>query len=73
MEKTKFFEELKETLELDGEINEDTSICLSSLAILSLIVFIDENFGKQIKAAELKNVGVVNDIIILIGTENIEN
>jgi acyl carrier protein len=71
MEKTKFFNELKETLELDGKINEKTSINLSSLAVLSLIVFIDENFNKQISAAELKKVVTVNDLIVLIGTENL--
>ena len=57
--------------ELDGKINEKTSINLSSLAVLSLIVFIDENFNKQISAAELKKVVTVNDLIVLIGTENL--
>ena len=71
MKKAKFFEELKETLELDGEINEKTPINVTSLAILSLIVFIDENFDKQISATELKKVACVNDLIMLIGPGNI--
>jgi len=71
MEKSKFFNELKETLELDGEINEKTSLNITSLAALSLIVFIDENFNKQINAAQLKKVVTVNDIIELIGTKDI--
>ena len=71
MNKAKFFEELKETLELDGEINEKTPVNLTSLAILSLIVFIDENFDKQISATELKKVASVRDLIKLIGPGNI--
>jgi len=71
MEKSKFFNELKETLELDGDINEKTSLNITSLAALSLIVFIDENFNKQISAAQLKKVATVNDLIELIGTKDI--
>lgn len=71
MNKTKFFNELKETLELDGEINEETPVNITSLAVLSLIVLIDENFNKQISPTELKKVAIVNDLIVLIGTKNI--
>lgn len=71
MEKSKFFNELKETLELDGDINEKTSLNITSLAALSLIVFIDENFNKQISAAQLKKVATINDLIELIGTKDI--
>lgn len=71
MEKSKFFNELKETLELDGDINEKTSLNITSLAALSLIVFIDENFNKQVSAAQLKKVATVNDLIELIGTKDI--
>lgn len=71
MEKVKFFNELKETLELEGEIDEKTSLNITSLAILSLIVFIDENFNKQISPAQLKKVSNVDDLILLIGTNEI--
>ena len=71
MKKSKFFNELKETLELDGDINEKTSLNITSLAALSLIVFIDENFNKQVSAAQLKKVATVNDLIELIGTKDI--
>jgi acyl carrier protein len=67
MEKSRFFNELKETLELDGDINEKTSLNITSLAALSLIIFIDENFNKQISAAQLKKVATVNDLIELVG------
>jgi acyl carrier protein len=72
MEKNKFFEELKENLEFEGELDEKTPINLTSIATLSLIVFIDENFNKLIKASELKNIAIVNDLIVLIGEENIK-
>ena len=71
MEKSEFFNELKETLELDGDINEKTSLNITSLAALSLIVFIDENFNKQVSAAQLKKVATVNDLIELVGTKDI--
>jgi acyl carrier protein len=70
MEKAKFFTELKDTLELDGIVNENTILHLTSLATLSVIVFIDENFSKQIKAVELKNVYSVGTLMELIGMEN---
>ena len=70
MEKSKFFEELKDALELDGIVNESTLLYLSSLATLSLIAFIDENFNKQIKAIDLKKVNSVALLMELIGLEN---
>jgi acyl carrier protein len=69
MEKGKFFEELRETLELNDVINENSTLTLSSLEILSVIALVDENFDLQIKAAELKSINSVNDLMILIGLE----
>jgi acyl carrier protein len=71
MEKSKFFNELKEILELDGEIKENTSVNITSIGILSLIVFIDENFNQQISPADLKKVTIINDLITLIGAKEI--
>lgn len=69
MGKVKFFEELKDALELDGIVNENTILHLTSLATLSVIVFVDENFDKQIKASVLKNVSSVLTLMELIGME----
>jgi acyl carrier protein len=70
MEKAKFFEELKDTLELDDIVNEATTLHLSSLATLSVIVMIDENFEKQIRATDLVKVNSVITLMELIGLEN---
>jgi acyl carrier protein len=72
MEKTIFFEELKDTLELDGIVDETTILHLTSLAILSVIVLVDENFDKQIRTVDLKNISSVKSLMELIGLENFE-
>ena len=72
MEKTIFFEELKDTLELDGIVDETTILHLTSLAILSVIVLIDENFDKQIRTVDLKNISSVKSLMDLIGLEKFE-
>lgn len=70
MDRINFFNGLKDTLELDGVVNEKTILHLTSLATLSIIVFIDENFDKQIKTADLKKVSSVLTLMGLIGMEN---
>ncbi|MGA1977592.1 MAG: hypothetical protein ABSG89_07020 [Bacteroidales bacterium] len=72
MERNIFFERLSEIFEHDSELDEETSLNLTSLTTLSIIVFIDENFNKRIKASELKNITKVKDIIRLIGEDNIK-
>ena len=72
MKKAAFFEELKDTLELDGIIKETTVLHLTSLAILSVIVLVDEKFDKQIRTVDLKNVSTVVSLMELIGLENFE-
>jgi acyl carrier protein len=72
MNKADFFEKLIETLELEGvKINEEYSLNLSSLQVLSLIAFTDENFNKQIKASELSALKTVGDLIKIIGIDNL--
>jgi acyl carrier protein len=73
MKKSDFFSELKNALMVDDiEIDDKTEIHLTSLTTLSVIAFIDENFDKQIKASDLKNVHNVFELISLIGLENIK-
>lgn len=68
MKKEDFLSELEEVLELDG-LTENSELLLSSLNILSIIAFIDENFDKQFKAVEIKNIKSVSDLIKLIGED----
>jgi len=70
MDKRFFFKELQETLELEGKMDETTQIHLTSLSTLAIIAFVDENFEKRVKVADLKNVNKVADLIKLIGIEN---
>lgn len=72
MNKNTFFEELKNTLELTSEVTEITELHLSSLETLTVIAFVDENFDMQIKAADLKNIKSVNDLMVLIGNDKIQ-
>lgn len=73
MKKFDFLIELKDALMYeDGNLNEDTSIQLTSLTTLSVIVLIDENFNKQIKAVDLKNVATPGELMQVIGIENFE-
>jgi acyl carrier protein len=56
----------------DIEINETSEIHLTSLSTLSIIAFIDENFDKQVKATDIKNIHNASDLINLIGADRLE-
>jgi acyl carrier protein len=66
MTKEDFFRELEDILEIEN-LTEDTPLSLSSLQVLGVIAFIDENFDKQVKASELRNIQSVSDLVSLIG------
>ena len=70
MEKGKFLDEIKDALELTENITEVTSIHLTSLQVLIVIAFIDENFDKQIKVADLKKAQTFRELMELIGIEH---
>lgn len=71
MKRSELIKEIQELLELeDQDLNLDTPLHISSLGTLSLIVFIDENFDKQIKATQLRDAKCIRDLINLIGPEN---
>lgn len=73
MKKSEFISELKGILEIDNKVvDETTQIQLTSLTILVVIAFIDENFNKQVASASLENVQSIADLITLIGCENFE-
>lgn len=60
-------------LELENdEINEQSSLHLTSLKLLSLISFLDEHFGLRIKTANLKGIDSVEKLIFLIGRDKFE-
>jgi acyl carrier protein len=73
MQKSDFLLEVENVLMSDDRLNEDSGVNLTSLATLSLIAFIDENFDMQVNAADLKKITTVKDIINLIGVEKIKD
>ena len=69
MEKTKFYTELKDALELTDNLNETSQIALTSLHILSVIALVDENFDIQLKTSDLKQIDTVGKLMNIIGLE----
>lgn len=78
MKKNQFVKELAEYCEFEGEnLTLDTILKTvegyDSLAIMSMIAFIDENFGLKFTAQQLKELTDFNSIVQLIGEDNFEN
>ena len=75
MEGNEFFEELVEIFEVDEDITSETSLEemeeYDSLAIMSLIAFIDENFEMTVSGEKLRELKTVTDLIALIGEERL--
>ena len=75
MNVNKFISELKEILEVDEEITIDTSLEnmdeYDSLAIMSLVAFIDENFDMTVSGESLGEIKTVSDLIALICPDKI--
>lgn len=77
MKKNTFFEELLECMDIDPvEINETTVFTeledFDSMAIMSIVAYVDEKFEKTMAAEELQKVKTVKDLMELIGMENFE-
>jgi acyl carrier protein len=73
MDKNSILNELKDVLEIEDEvINEESGVHLTSLSKLSVMAFIYENFEKQIKPSELENINKIQDLMDLIGSENMD-
>ena len=68
MKKSQFLEELKEVLDLE-ELTNNSSLHISSVDILSLIAFFDENFDKQFSAAEFRKIDSVSAMVELLNVE----
>ena len=79
MEKMKtddFINELKEALEREDEDQEITLATnlkdleeYDSLGVLSIIVMIDKNFGKQIPSSDFIKITTIKSLLDLIGKE----
>lgn len=77
MNRTDFFKELKEVLEIDDvELSEQTDLkniedfAFDSLAVMTLVAFVHENFEKQFNAMQINQVSTVRSLMELIGLDN---
>lgn len=78
MKKNEFISQLAEYCEFeDHELTLDTSFKsiegYDSLAIMSMIAFIDENFNMKFTALQLQNLSDFKSLIVLIGKDKFED
>jgi acyl carrier protein len=78
MKKKEFINQISEYCEFEEQvINIDTPLKsidgYDSLAIMTMIAFIDEHFNKKITNIQIQNLTDFNSLITLIGEENFEN
>ncbi len=70
-----FLEELAELMEVDEALTVESSLAdmeeYDSLAIMSLIAFIDDSFDMTVSGEKLGELQTVNDLISMIGTDNL--
>lgn len=75
MNKNEFFKEIEDLLELEGELesNADTTIEdifeIDSLAHITLISFVKDELGVELKAEDFSNFDTLNDLVKAIGEE----
>ena len=70
MNKEEFYNKLIDELDLEEkELNEKSSLHLTSLNHLSLISFLDGHFNFRVKAADLKDIDSVDKLMRLIGED----
>lgn len=76
MKTSKFFKELADLLEIDEELYENTDLTqyeeFDSLAIMSLIAFIDQKFAIKIPGKAFAEITTIDSLMALIGKENFE-
>ncbi len=75
MKKQDFVQKLEELMELDeGELTIDSDMHdidgYDSMALLSIIAFVDKNFGKKLTADQLIKVTTVESLINQIGQDS---
>lgn len=78
MKKEDFYNELIEYLEIEPvELSEGTTLNsiegYDSMAVMSLIAFCDEKFGKKINAQQIQQLTTVGSLMEFLGKDNFEN
>lgn len=76
MTKQEFAEKLTEIIDTEEDLSIETDLNeveeYDSLTILSVIAFVDKQFGKTLTADQLASVTTVNSLIEIIGSDNFE-
>lgn len=77
MKKNEFVEKLSEFCEFENENFTIDTLFESingydSIAVMSIIAFIDENFKKKLNAEELRSISDFKSLITLIGEDKFE-
>ncbi len=78
MKKSEFVEQLSEYCEFEGNnFTPDTQFKsiegYDSLALMSIIAFVDEKFGMKLTALQLRELKDFKSLISVIGTDKFEN
>ena len=68
----KLQEELEEEVTLQPETDLKSLESYDSLALLTIIAFVDENFNKKVEAKHFKDIKTIDDLMMVIGKENFE-
>jgi acyl carrier protein len=72
-----FLSDLERTMDLPDKLNRDTRLVdtegFDSLAVMSLIAYIDETFGKTLTSVEVKGITDIQSLITLVGEEKFES
>ena len=69
----KLQEELEEDVKLTPETNLKSLESYDSLALLTIIAFVDENFNRKIDAKSFKDIQSIDDLMTVIGKKNFED
>ena len=69
----KLQEELEEEVTLQPETNLKSLESYDSLALLTIIAFVDETFNKKVEAKHFKDIKTIDDLMMVIGKENFED
>ncbi len=76
MKKNIFFQQIKEMLEFENNLNGKTNLNeleeFDSLSILSIIAFVDSSFNKKISADQLSTITTVESLMKIIGLDCFE-
>ena len=78
MDKQTFFSELQELLEFeDIEFHEQTNLKtingFDSLSVMTIIAYLEDNFGKRFSAQQISEITTIQSLLDLVGSDQFES